>query len=64
MDKQPRCRHYDARRPEMKEGCSNCAKGIGIQCAEHLTLLEEYETSVKFAKFESLMRQKWGIRLD
>jgi len=61
---QPRCKHYAPKEPGCKEYCTNCKRGIGIQCAEHLTLLKEYETSKKFKSIDMLMRSNRGVYLD
>lgn len=60
----PQCPHYNARNPKEKEGCSNCTKGIGIQCAEHLTLMKEYETARKMKALDMMMRSNRGVRIE
>ena len=61
---QPRCKHYAPKEPGLKENCVNCKRGIGIQCADHHTLLKEYETSKKFKSIDMLMRSNRGVYLD
>ncbi|MDR3539630.1 MAG: hypothetical protein P4L69_01475 [Desulfosporosinus sp.] len=48
MDQSPRCKHYNAKDPEVKENCSNCTKWIGALCLDHLMRLKECEIKQKF----------------
>jgi len=52
MDQSPQCKHFDAKRSEVSENCSNCTKWIGEPCLDHLQQLKRLETKQKLEAFD------------
>lgn len=61
MPDEPRCKHYKAKETGYKENCANCFRWIGIECINHLELVNRYQTSKKFAELDMMMRSNRGI---
>ena len=58
---EPHCKHYKPKEPGCKENGANCFRWVGIQCLNHLELVNEYQTTNKFAELDKVMRTNKGV---